>query len=176
MEVIRDWSVRQKGVVATESLYKIAKEKAALYEGHAVVNVCYTDYGGTFADKVIIACLKKNYPQVILSEYTSWNGENAFIFGELADEIARTDSYLCIEEFEDFFLKMKREEEEKAADRFINDYFEQDELSEEERIRIWQTILTFFEEDAHIETFGVDYCEDCLKDYLQEELGINLDK
>lgn len=39
------------------------------------LNFAYTDYGGSFLDENIV------------HEKTSWNGENAFIFGEPAKEL-----------------------------------------------------------------------------------------
>lgn len=56
--------------VASESLVQSAKgNNSDIY-----LNFAYTDYGGLFLDKVIIY-----YPENIVHEETSWNGENAFI-------------------------------------------------------------------------------------------------
>lgn len=175
MEVIRDWSTRQRGIVASESLYDDAKQKATLYENNAVINVGYTNYGGTFADKALIAFFKENYPQCIISENTAWDGENAFIFGDLADEIAQNKDYFAILEFEDYYLAQVEKVQEEEANNVIEEYFKDKELSDEERIRIWQAILTFFEESSTVQTFGVDYCENDLKEYLLLEMNINLE-
>lgn len=64
--------------VASESLVQEAKEK------HSNI---YLDYGGSFLDKVIISYFKEYYQENIVHEKTSWNGENAFIFGEPAKEL-----------------------------------------------------------------------------------------
>lgn len=54
---------------------------------YTYVNFAYTDYGGSFLDKVIISYFKEYYQENIVHEKTSWNGENAFIFGEPAKEL-----------------------------------------------------------------------------------------
>lgn len=69
--------------VASESLVQVAKDK----HSDIYLNFAYTDYGGSFLDKVIISYFKEYYPENIVHEKTSWNGENAFIFGEPAKEL-----------------------------------------------------------------------------------------
>lgn len=177
MEIIRDWSTRQRGIVATGSLYNDAKQKATLYENMPVINVAYTDYGGTFADKTFIAFMKENYPHLILSEYTSWNGENAFIFGGIAEELSKSNDYFSVaDDFEDYYLDAVSKLQEETADEVIDYYFADEELSDEERLRIWCAILTFFEECASCHTFGLDYDDFDLKEYLLKEINVNLEK
>ena len=69
--------------IASESLVQVAKNK----HSDIYLNFAYTDYGGSFLDKVIISYFKEYYPGNIVHEKTSWNGENAFIFGEPAKEL-----------------------------------------------------------------------------------------
>lgn len=65
--------------VASESLVQEAKDK----HSDIYLNFAYSNYGGSFLDKVIISYLKEYYPENIVHERTSWNGENAFILGNL---------------------------------------------------------------------------------------------
>lgn len=68
--------------MSSESLVQSAKgNNSDIY-----LNFAYTYYGGSFLDKVIISYFKEYYPENILHEETSWNGENAFIFGDIAKE------------------------------------------------------------------------------------------
>lgn len=69
--------------IASESLVQEAKSK----HSNIYLNFAYTDYGGSFLDKVVISYFKKYYPENIVYERTSWNGENAFILGEPAKEL-----------------------------------------------------------------------------------------
>lgn len=69
--------------VASESLVQSAKgNNSDIY-----LNFAYTDYSGSFLDKVIISYFKEYYPENIVHEEASWNGENAFIFGDIAKEL-----------------------------------------------------------------------------------------
>lgn len=77
-----DFSNRQT-YVASESLVQEAKDK----HSDIYLNFAYTNYGGSFFDKVIISYFKENYPENIVHERTSWDGENAFVFGEPAKEL-----------------------------------------------------------------------------------------
>lgn len=73
-----DFSSKQT-YVASESLLQEAKDK----HSDIYLNFAYTDYGGSFLDKVIISYFKEYYPENIVHEKTSHNGENAFILESL---------------------------------------------------------------------------------------------
>ena len=77
-------SAYDNGATGSQSLKEKAQKK--IDKGLTVIHFGYTDYGGTFMDKVGIAYFKKNYPKNILSEKSGYNGENAFVFGEVADK------------------------------------------------------------------------------------------
>ena len=64
--------------VASESLVQEAKEK----HSNIYLNFSYTNYGGSFLDKVI-----EYYPENIVHERTAWYGDNAFVFGKPAKEL-----------------------------------------------------------------------------------------
>lgn len=59
--------------VASKSLVQEAKEK----HSNIYLNFSYTNYGGSFLDKVIISYFKEYYPENIVHERTAWYGENA---------------------------------------------------------------------------------------------------
>ena len=63
--------------VGSESLVQEVKDK----HSDIYLNFAYTDYGVSFLDKVIISYFKEYYQENIVHEKTSWNGENAFSFG-----------------------------------------------------------------------------------------------
>lgn len=82
-----------------------------------VFNFAYTNYGGTLLDKAMIAFANKYYPECIVSENTSWNGENAFVFGELAKIIGESNDIIYADykaNFEDFVMEMENDLEIKA--------------------------------------------------------------
>lgn len=69
--------------VASESLVQEAQDK----HSDIYLNFSYTNYGGSFLDKVIISYFKEYYPENIVHERTAWYGENAFVFGEPAKKL-----------------------------------------------------------------------------------------
>lgn len=91
----------------SDELVELAKSK----QSDIYINFAYTDYGGDFFDRVAIAYFKENYPDNIVYESTSWNGENAYIFGEIAKEFKEeTDNYLLgFENMEDYFIEKEQE-------------------------------------------------------------------
>lgn len=91
-----------------------------------VVLVCnYTDYGGTYLDHVIIDYFKARYPDNIVTEDTSWNGENGIIFGskEFMDELREsTNNYpLGFRDLEDFYSERQMEDEAEFWEFFLTD-------------------------------------------------------
>ena len=143
---------------ASDSLLEDAKSK----NSECYINVAYTDYGGSFFDKILIEYFETNFSENIVSELTSWGGKNAFIFGDLAVElITETNNYLLgFRDLEDFHSQKEIDEYENAANEFIKYNSEYSEYKD--------AILDYFYECAHIETFGVDYCESDLKEYLDK--------
>lgn len=90
---------------ASDSLLKEAKNKHA----DTYVNFAYTTYGGSFVDNVYIQYFKEKYPENIISEITSYNGENAFVFGDIVEcLIENTRNYvLGFEEIEDYYFEQE---------------------------------------------------------------------
>lgn len=91
----------RKTFFASYSLLEKAKEKGA----NVYVNLAYTSYGGTFLDNCLIQYFKEFHPESIIFESTSWNGENAFVFGEIAKTLLdeTEDCILGFEGFGDYF-------------------------------------------------------------------------
>ena len=146
--------------IASQELVNKAKEKNA----KQYLNVCYSDYGGTFFDKVLISYFKKEHPNNIVVENAGWNGENAFIFGDILDEFLKeTNNYLLGFEFiEDEFTEIQQNEYKLYADDLIkNEIF-----SENER----DLIYNYLEDNAHVDTFGIDVNDDALIEAINEQI------
>ena len=143
---------------ASDLFFTEAKETLA-NETH-VVNLSYTDYGGTLLDKVLIAFLKEKYTDNIIFEKTSWNGENAFVFGNVAKEIIKNRDSLFSEfyELEDFYVEFEDTEYEKEAVSFMRDNGFKKRKDD---------IIEWLTENGRVETFGVDYSESELIKFLK---------
>lgn len=96
--------------VASESLVQEAKD-----------NFSYTNYGGSFLDKVIISYFKEYYPENIVHERTAWYGENAFVFGKPAKELFQQIGNGNILDFDNYYVKFYEQVTEEATN-FISDY------------------------------------------------------
>lgn len=127
--------------------------------GEKFINLAYTDYGGTFVEKVFIQYMKDNHPEFIIYESTFWFGENAIVFGKIVtDIIESTKSYLFgFENLEDYFNEKEWEEQIKAAEQYINE----NDIPEEKK----ELVFDYFRE-CLVETFGVDYSENDLTLFL----------
>ena len=123
-----------------------------------IINFAYTDYGGDFFDKVCIAFFAEKYPNNIIKENTSYYGENAFIFGDIAKEFKeKTDNYpLGFEDIESFFYEMENEEREAGIKYFLESINKDKyELSE----NIPDEFYEYVEGYCNILTSGLDYSE-----------------
>lgn len=145
---------------ATESLAMEAKDKNSDY----YLNIAYTDYGGCFFDKVVIEYFKEKHPESIVYENTYYNGENAFIFGNVAKKFAEESSQylLGFEDIEDFYYSMKADIIAESAANFYDWNKEMFIADKKEAI----TYITEYLEGCKIEPNYVDYNEDSLKEYL----------
>jgi hypothetical protein len=108
-------------VVASSDLKD--KLKSKMKEGDEIVAFGYTDYGGSFGDKVAIEYFKKNHPKNIVFENSGYNGQNGIVFGEVAkDFLEETKDYpLGYEDMESFYFDMQNAQEEKDFKRFLSD-------------------------------------------------------
>lgn len=131
-------------IYASDSL----KDEAISKNSDLYINAAYTDYGGTIIDKYFIQYMKENYPENVISENTSYCGENAFIFGEIVEEIMEKD-ILYFDDFEDYLYDKIREEQTKEAERYIKE-------KEIESERVKEIFFDYFYRTSVV-TFGVEY-------------------
>jgi hypothetical protein len=108
-------------VVASSDLKEELKSK--MKKGDEIVAFSYTDYGGSFGDKVAIEYFKENHPKNIVFEETAYNGQNGIVFGEVAEDfLEETEDYpLGYEDMESFYYDMQSEQEEKDFKLFLSD-------------------------------------------------------
>lgn len=153
-----DFSSKQT-YVASESLLQEAKGK----HSDIYLNFAYTDYGGSFLDKVIISYFKEYYPENIVHEKTSWNGENAFIFGEPAKELhdlIKTGYILGFDCLGQYYTETNYNIIADTAQQYINDNGLDNGL--------YDIVCEWLIENSHIEPNFLDYSETDLNEYLQK--------
>lgn len=136
-----------------------------------VFNFAYTDYGGSILDRAMIEFAKEFYPDCIVWETTSWNGQNAYIFGELANEFASYEEwwyndfsrggYFCDYLLEEIEMPMEKEAFEEIAEEFDEEY--QD--------KVLEILYEYFGSYWNYEPTYINYSIDDLKKHL-EPLGI----
>lgn len=151
-----DFSNKQT-YVASESLVQEAKDK----HSDIYLNFAYTDYGGSFLDKVIISYFKEYYQENIVHEKTSWNGENAFIFGEPAKELynlMKVDNVLGFDDLEDYYTEMEYNMITEEAQQYIKDNGLGNEL--------YDIVCDWLSENSYPEPNYLDYSENDLNKYL----------
>lgn len=153
-----DFSSKQT-YVASESLVQEAKNK----DSNIYLNFAYTNYGGSFLDKVIISYFKENYPENIVHEKTSWNGENTFIFGESAKELYEliiTGNILDFDYLGQYYTEMEYNMITEEAQQYINDNGLDNEL--------YDIVCEWLIDNSCLEPNFVDYSETDLNEYLQK--------
>lgn len=145
--------------VGSESLVQEVKDK----HSDIYLNFAYTDYGGSFLDKVIISYFKEYYQENIVHEKTSWNGENAFIFGEPAKELyelMKVGSVLYFDHIDEYYTEMEYNMITAEAQQYIDGNGLGDQL--------YDIVLEWLICNSHIEPNFIDYSEDKLNEYLQK--------
>lgn len=145
--------------IASESLVQQAKDK----HSDIYLNFAYSDYGGSFLDKVIISYFKEYYPENIVHERTSWNGENAFIFGEHAKELynlMKVYNVLGFDDLEDYYTEMEYNMITEEAQQYIDDNGISNDLLD--------IVCEWMINNSHVEPNFVDYSEVDLNEYLQK--------
>jgi hypothetical protein len=133
--------------------------KTKISEGDIILNFAYTDYGGDFFDKMIIRYFKENHPESIVLETTGWNGENAFIFGELAKQLSESmESYLLgFEDTESFFSEMENEVRNEGIEYFKSG-IDTDKFTVSEEIP--DEFIEWVAGYCNVLNSGLDYSED----------------
>lgn len=151
--------------VASESLVQEAKDK----HSDIYLNFAYTDYGGSFLEKVIISYFKEYYPENIVHEKTSFNGENAFIFGEPAKELynlMKVYNVLGFDDLEDYYTEMEYNMITEEAQQYIDDNGISNDLLD--------IVYEWIGENSRLEPNFVDYSEIDLNEYLQKIKSKNI--
>lgn len=153
----------------TDLFFESIQER--LPKGSEVLFVHYSDYGGTFLGKMLVAYFEKEYPENIISDNLSYNGKEAVIFGDVVEELREWDKkgYMAgFDGLEDFILAYEDKMVAEECDRIINEKFS--DRSEDERSGIYMALDEYFHETARFETFGLDYSESDLEEYIKENL------
>lgn len=151
--------------VASESLVQEAKDK----HSDIYLNFAYTDYGGSFLEKVIISYFKEYYPENIVHEKTSFNGENAFIFGEPAKKLynlMKVYNVLGFDDLEDYYTEMEYNMITEEAQQYIDDNGISNDLLD--------IVYEWIGENSRLEPNFVDYSEIDLNEYLQKIKSKNI--
>lgn len=127
------------------------------------LNFAYTDYGGSFLDKVIISYFKEYYQEDIVHEKTSWNGGNAFVFGEPAKELYEliiAGNILGFYYLGQYYTETKYNIIADTAQQYINDNGPDNEL--------YDIVCDWLSENSYPEPDYLDYSENDLNDFLQK--------
>lgn len=149
----------------------LSELKAKMQPNDVVINFAYTDYGGTFFDKVMIEYFADKHPASIVKENTGYSGENAFLFGQIAADFleASEDYLLGYADTEEYFSMAESEQESEDFARFLKDIETYNDYS------VKENALDYLCEHKggyyQITTQGVDYSESDLIKFC-EEAGI----
>lgn len=155
----------------TDLFFESIQER--LPKGSEVLFVHYSDYGGTFLGKMLVTYFEKEYPENIISDNLSYNGKEAVIFGDVVEELREWDKkgYMAgFDGLEDFILAYEDKMVAEECDRIINEKFS--DRSEDERSGIYMALDEYFHETARFETFGLDYSESDLENYIKEYIDV----
>lgn len=174
MEEISPYVHHGKGLcIASDFLWNDAKER-----GGIAVNIAYTNYGGTFMEKTLMKYISERFPEDIIMEDTSWDGMNAFVFGNIADKVwdgatRNSDIFNLFDDFEDYFMTEESNAMQAESEYIFNANKEQgnlDGLTDAEQNLVKDTIRDFLDLYGKAETFGVDYCSSDLIGYMEDNL------
>jgi hypothetical protein len=148
---------RKYTYIASESLVQVAKNK----HSDIYLYFAYTDYGGSFLDKVIISYFKEYYPENIVCEITSWNGENALLFGEPAKDLyyfMENGDLFGFDNLGQYYTEM----EYNMITEATQEYIDENGLSND----LYDTVMEWFFENGHTEPNYMDYSEHDLNEYI----------
>lgn len=141
-----------------------------------ILNFAYTDYGGSFWDKIVIEYFKKNHPNNILYESTYYNGQNALIFGDIAKDFFNQsqDYFLQFENIENFYCEME-------SNQYLEDFKYFIENIKNDYLFNYNVVLNYLIGNKigeyNILSNMIDYSfEDLIKELLKENLIFNLEE
>ena len=174
MEEISPYVHHGKGLcIASDSLWNDAKER-----GGIAVNIAYTNYGGTFMEKTLMKYISERFPEDIIMEDTSWDGMNAFVFGNIADKVwdgatGNSDIFNLFDDFEDYFITEESNLMQAESESIFKAYKEHgdlDGLTDAEQNIVKDTIRDFLDTYGRAETFGADYYSGDFIIYMEDNL------
>jgi hypothetical protein len=93
--------------------YELEEDLERMTPDDICLQLSFSDYAGDTVDQAYIGYFEKNYKKqlgkTIFIDSTKYNGENCFVFGELAKKIQEeTENYpLGFENVEDFYSEME---------------------------------------------------------------------
>ena len=140
-------------------------------EGHRIVCARFTDSSGDFSDMLVYDAATEIYHEggTAYSETTSYNGGDAIIFGEKADELCEKKNY----DIWNWFVPLGDIEEKftELQDKFISDEvnrIKQDadygELTDDEERKIYNWLA----DTAHMTATKVEYNGKELDEFVEE--------
>lgn len=144
-----------------------------LPKGSKVLYVHYSDYGGSFLGKMIIAYFEETYPDNIVTSNLSYNGKEAVIFGDVVEELRECDKRKYIAGFdglEEYILEYMDNMIAEECNRIIKERFS--DCSEGERHGIYMGLSDCLHAVARFDTFGLDYSERDLEKYIKEYIDV----
>ena len=111
-------------------------------------------------------------------EDTSWNGKNAFVFGNIADKVwdgavGKTDIFNLFDDFEEYFMTEEYNVMQAESESIFNankEHGNLDGLTDAEQNIVKDTIRDFLDTYGRAETFGADYCSSDLIYYMENNL------
>lgn len=145
---------------ATEELLEEVLNKYTLFDKYIAIS--YTDYGGTYLEKIFIQYLKETHPNNIIIENTIYFGENAIVFGSIVEDIieATRDYPLGYKDFEDYYCNKENSDLEEAATQYIRETYTPENQQ--------GIIYDYFRNAATMQTFGADYSDSDLQNYIKD--------
>lgn len=145
---------------ATDFLIERAKERVGMNE--RILAVSYTNYGGTFYDKCLIGYIKENYPNNIITEITSYNGENAFVFGDVLElEDFDSNGFTDSEDFEEYMDSATQAQIGEECSNIIGSNPE---------YANYQNVIKDFLGNRGVDTSGIVYIERELNEYIEKRI------
>ena len=140
---------------------QLVNELTASHPDEVVINLSYTDYGGSIVDKLLISYLLEEGSKDIIVEQTSWNGQNAFVFGETAEELEACiipGYVLGFDNLAEYYCDKTNES--------IHEVINELQIDESKR----ELAYDYLSENGHLETFGLDFCESELFDFIESNI------
>ncbi len=159
-------------VFASRELKDQILELMAEKNSNLVINFSYTDYGGTFFDKVVSKFFqqKRELENEIdyLVENTIYFGENFWLINpELVAEMDENE--IEFEGLEEFYYQCEAEEVEEYVNYFLEEH-PQIELDSFEK----QRLKEYIENNCTFNVQGVDFAEYAVEEFVENTLNKNI--